>query len=302
MSDQDAAPSQVWTVGRLLGWTREYFAKKKVDEPRLAAEILLAAALSWKRIELYTRFNHVPDTARLDLFRESVKQAAAGVPISYLVGVKEFFSLEFEVSPAVLIPRPETEILVQQVVDYGRAGGEPAIDLLDVGTGSGCIVITVLKYLPRARAVATDVSSAVLEIAARNADRHDVGARIRFVQADRLALPPEVLPAEGFDVIVCNPPYVSADELEALDRTVREHEPTVALTDGADGLSFFRTLADEGAEVLKAEGAIFVEIADRQAVVVRELFAAAGRFEHVATYRDSNGLHERVLHFRRRAG
>ncbi len=294
-----ASAQQPWTINRLLDWTRQHFESHGLDEPRLAAEILLAHALGCKRIELYTRFDQVPAADPLASFRELVKQAARHTPISYLVGHKEFYSLSFAVEPAVLIPRPETEILVQRVIELARERVGETVRILDVGTGSGCITIALLKNLPTAEAVATDVVPAALVVAATNAERHGVADRIRLLEADRLDLPPDAVPTGGFDVLVCNPPYIAADEMAGLDANVRDHEPRAALTDEADGLSFYRSLADAGPGVLRAGGALFLEVGETQAAAVREIFAETPGWTHVATWKDTTGPHERVLRFDR---
>ena len=226
----------------------------------------------------------------------------SSVPIT-ASGVK---GLNSEVSPAVLIPRPETEILVEQVIDHARRSETKALRLLEIGTGSGCFAIAVLKHLEEATAVATDISSEALVLATRNGASLGVAERVRWVLADGLALPADVrgegVRGEGenegvFDVLVSNPPYVAAGEMEQLDATVREHEPAIALTDGADGLAFFRVFAEQAADWLKPSGVVFVEVGDTQASAVRELFASRG-WENTGTWKDTTGPHERVLRFR----
>lgn len=287
-----------WTVKRLLTWTTEYFDRHQLDEPRLAAEILLSRALECDRIALYTRFDRLPDPDQLARFRDHVKKASAHTPIAYLVGQKEFFSLIFAVSPAVLVPRPETEMLVQQAIEMGRAVGGP-IDILDVGVGSGCIAVTVAKNLPSSRVVATDISPEAIDVARTNAERHGVIDRIRFAQVDRLALPDELLPESGFDLIVSNPPYVGASEMASLPANVRDHEPRAALTDESDGLSYYRVFAEGAAQLLKPSGAILLEIADGQCDLVTRLFDATGDFLPDGVWRDVGGGPPRVLRFRR---
>ena len=183
------------------------------------------------------------------------------------------------------------------MIDYARRGDTKALRLLEIGTGSGCIAITILKHLGDAAAVATDVSPEALELAARNGDSLGVGERVRWVLADGLALPADV-GAEGlFDVLVSNPPYVAEGELEQLDANVRDHEPAVALTDGADGLAFYRLFAEQAADWLKPSGVVFVEVGDTQAQAVREMFASRG-WENTGTWKDTTGPHEGGLCFR----
>lgn len=301
MQPQPVERVEPWTVQRLLNWTKGHFAAKGVTEPRLAAEVLLAQALKCRRIDLYARFDRVPEPPQLDEFRGLVKQAANHVPISYLVGRKEFYSLEFVVTPAVLIPRPETELLVQQAIETVRAGGDREVTLLDLCTGSGCIAVALLRNLPKARAVASDISGEALAVAAENATRHGVTDRLTFQQADGLALADDCVPAGGFDLIACNPPYIAADEMAGLDANVRDHEPRLALTDGGDGLSFYRRLAEGAGRLLHPDGVLLVEIADGRAAEVRELFAG-GTWRASGAWRDTVAGHERVLRFARARG
>lgn len=315
-----------WTIGRLLSWTADYFDQQGVDDSRLSAEVLLAHVLACSRIDLYTRFNVTPDEETTQRFRRLVKRAADHEPIAYLVGQKEFFSLPFYVTPDVLIPRGETETLVECVIDYcrahdardtastprpaptGSAGDSRAVDrdrsgalgfptILDVGTGSGCIAIAILTQIEDATAVATDVSSAALAVAKRNAERHDVLARITFVEANRLTFSAGAIPDGRFDVLVSNPPYVSARDVPDLDSTVRDYEPHTALTDGHDGLSFYKTIARDASGILRPGGIVFVEIGDGQERAVRDTMTAGGVWEHRGSYRDAITEKPRVLSF-----
>ncbi len=297
---QQTEQQQPWTIARLLEWTQGHFARREVDEPRLAAEILLAHALGCKRIELYTRFDCVPEPPQLDQFRELVKRAAEQEPIAHLVGKKEFFSLEFNVTPDVLIPRPETELLVEKVIDYVRslAPEGTGLSILELGTGSGCIAVALLAHLPGLTVVATDVSPEAIVVAEANAAKHGVADRIRFFQVDGLDLPAEAIPDDGFPLIVSNPPYIREVEMCGLDRNVRDYEPRGALTDGGDGLSFYRLLASERVSaVLASGGQVFVEVGDDQSQEVAGIFADSGRFNHKGTYSDTTGPFDRVLQF-----
>lgn len=286
-----------WTIGRLLNWTTDYFVRREIADARLSGEILLAHAIDSRRIDLYTRFDQVPDPDAVARFRALIKRAAAREPVAYLVGEKEFFSLPFFVTPAVLIPRPETETLVEVVVHRCRQVGLDAPRLLDVGTGSGCITVSLLKTLPSATAVASDVSAAALNVAGKNAGRHGVADRIALVEADRLALPEEEIPSGGFDVIMSNPPYVSGDEMSGLDATVRNYEPHAALTDGQQGLSFYYGIAADAPRLLASGGAVVVEVADGKAQVVAETMCSKGAFEPAGAWKDRPGGPDRVLMF-----
>ncbi|MCB9851057.1 MAG: peptide chain release factor N(5)-glutamine methyltransferase [Phycisphaerales bacterium] len=298
MPETNATQSDTWTIQRLLTWTRTHFTNREVDEPRLSAEILLAKALGCKRIELYAWFDRVPEASQLDTFRDYVKRAANHEPISYLVGSKEFYSLEFEVTPAVLIPRPETEVVVQQTIETVRAAGKPDAVLLDWCTGSGCIAVSLLSNLPEVRIVATDISDEALAVAGRNAARHNVSDRLALVQADRLNLPSDCVPEGGFDFIVANPPYVPAHEVPELKSNVRDHEPGIALTDGEDGFTFYRLLAAEGQPFLKQGGCVLVEIADDGAEIVHKAFTDGGDWVADGVWRDTVVGGERAMRFR----
>lgn len=286
-----------WTIGRLLGWTTEHFGKHEIDEPRLTAEVLLAHALGCKRIELYARFEAVPEPDRVATFRDLVKRAAAHEPFAYLVGEKEFYSLRFEVTPDVLIPRPETETLVEVALDHCAKAGLDAPHLFDLGTGSGCIVIALLTQIKQATAVAGDVSPTALEVARRNAAAHGVDDRVEFVEADGFTRANAPGAPQMFDVIVSNPPYVAAEEMPTLAANVRDHEPHEALTDGADGLSFFRVFGEAAADHLKPGGVLICEIGDDPAARAVEAVTASGRLVHKKTLRDRVADKDRVVVF-----
>ena len=211
-----------WTVGRLLAWTCDYLTRHGVPDARLAAEVLLAHAAECRRIDLYARFEQIPAAEKIDRFRELVRRAAAHEPVAYLVGEKEFFSRPFRVTPDVLIPRPETETLVEATLDQWRKAGADQPRFLDVGAGSGCIAVTLLAEVAAATAVASDVAAAALEVARLNAERHRVADRLTLVTADRLDLPAAAVPPDGFDAVVSNPPYIGSADIERLDAAVRE--------------------------------------------------------------------------------
>lgn len=281
--------AQTWTVARLLAWTREFFERRGMDAPRLSAEILLAHALGCERIELYTRYERVPDEAARARFREHVRRAGEGEPIAYLIGYKEFFSLRFAVSPHVLIPRPETEMLVERTIAVVRGSEGRLRRILDVGTGSGCIAVSLARHLPDAEICASDVSPEALAVARENAERHAVGQRIELRQGDLLA---PWADAEPFDVIVSNPPYVATGEAESLEASVRDHEPHAALFAGPDGLALIRALIADAPGRLRPGGRLLIEIGHRHAGAVRGLLDAGG-WTGIVCYKDF-AQHERV--------
>ncbi|GIW98559.1 MAG: release factor glutamine methyltransferase [Pirellulaceae bacterium] len=251
--------SEPWTIGRLLTWTTDYLARHGSGSPRLDAEVLLAQALQCQRIDLYARYDQEPAEQPRSTFRELVKRRAAGTPVAYLVGHREFYSIDFEVTPDVLIPRPETEHLVVEAIDRLKtlAPRRPApCHVADIGTGSGCIAIALAKYVPQVRVTAVDVSDKALEVARRNVLRHDLQARVELVHSDLFT----GLPANRqFDIIVSNPPYVSAAEYEQLDRSVREFEPRLALLADHDGWGVIERLLDTASEYLAPDGFLLVE-------------------------------------------
>ncbi|MCH7814275.1 MAG: peptide chain release factor N(5)-glutamine methyltransferase, partial [Planctomycetes bacterium] len=295
MSAQPPPAAEVWTINRLLRWTTDYLTREGVDDPRLSAELLLAHALGCAKIDLYARFDRVPDDRQRTTLRELVRRAADHQPIAYLVGTKEFYSLAFEVTPDVLIPRPETEALVEQAITRCRRIEDDPIHLLDLGTGSGCIALTVLTQVDTVRAVGSDVSPEALAVAARNARRHEINGRLTLVQADRLDLPADCVPAGGFHLIVSNPPYVAEGQAESLPENVRRHEPSLALYAGPDGLSFYRTLHRDAPALLQPGGTVLVEIGAGQARAVQDTFEADDVFAHTGTWRDPTDPHYPVM-------
>ena len=250
--------SDAWNVLRLLQWTTAYLERHGSDSPRLDAEVLLAHVLCWPRIELYARYDYQPDEEQRATFRELVRRRAAGMPVAYLVGEKEFFSLPFQVSPAVLIPRPETEFVLTALLDLVKQRGQQQerLRIADVGTGSGCLAVCAARHLPQAQVTAIDVSSQALQIAEENARRHQVAERIRFVQGNLL----EPVAQERFHYVMSNPPYLTEAELAQAPVEVRQYEPAVALVAGATGTEVIAPLVEQAARCLFAQGALVCEI------------------------------------------
>jgi len=282
-----------WTVGRLLTWTATWLTERGSDTPRLDAEVLLAHVRSCQRILLYTAFDQVVPEAERARFRELVRRRGAGEPVAYLVGSREFFSLPLEVSSAVLVPRPETEGLVVRVLDLCRSAEAPRI--VDVGTGSGAVAIALAKNLPRAQVTATDLSAAALEVARANARRYGLAERIVFHEGDLLAAPAVAGP---WDVIVSNPPYVREDEVAALPRDVREHEPRGALVAGPRGVEVIERLAAQAADRLVPGGWLVLEAGPGVAAEVERILDGMSSLERAPTLKDLAGL-PRVFQARR---
>jgi release factor glutamine methyltransferase len=285
---------QPWTVGRLLDWTARYLAQKGAESPRLDTEVLLAHALGCKRIDLYTRHDEVASEGIRQRFKELIQERVKGCPVAYLVGRKEFYSLPLEVGRAVLIPRPDTETVVDECLRLAKEVAEPRV--LDVGTGSGCIAVAVAKYHKTAQVTATDVSPEALAVAARNAAAHGVAERIRFLEGDLFAPVPA---GEAFDFVLSNPPYIPHGDLAALPAGVRDYEPHRALDGGPDGFAVFDRLVAEAPALLKPGGYLIVEIGAPQERPARARIEAHGGYELGKTVFDSSG-HPRVLRARRR--
>ena len=246
---------QPWTIGRLLEWTSQFLAQKGSDSARLDTQLLLAHALGCTRTALYTRWDEEPPEPQRRRFKELVQQRVRGTPVAYLLGRKEFFSLEFEVGPAVLIPRPDTEWVVTECLRLAKGVESPRV--LDVGTGSGCLAVAVAHGHKGARVTAVDLSPEALAVASRNAARHGVAERVRFLEGDLFA---PLAPGERFDFVLSNPPYVPTGELPALAADVRDHEPRLALDGGPDGFAVFDRLVAQAPAHLAPGGHLIVEI------------------------------------------
>jgi release factor glutamine methyltransferase len=294
MPPEAASQPTVWTLQALLTWTTDFLAKKGISSPRLEAQVLLAHVLGCPRIELVARSMEVAADEDRAAFRELIRRRVDGWPVAYLTGVKEFYLLKFEVSPAVLVPRPETETLVLEALRLLKPLTVPAV--LDLGTGSGCIAVSLAHQKKDARVTAVDVSPDALEIARRNATTHGVIVRIDFRQGDLFGPVPE---GSAFDLVVSNPPYVTPAELAGLAPDVRDHEPRLALDGGPDGLAFYRRIAAGVGAYLKPGGWVLVEIGATQAEAVRGLFAERPELDVGPTLKDAAGL-PRVVGARRR--
>jgi release factor glutamine methyltransferase len=287
--------ADAWTVGRLLTWTTDFLKGKGAESPRLDAEVLLAHARGCQRIELYTAFEEEPSEAVRTAFRELVGKRAKGAPVAYLVGRREFFSLNFEVTPDVLIPRPETETLVVRAIDLAKTYG-PSPRIADVGTGSGIIAVTMAKRVNSSQLTAIDISSAALVVAQRNAERHGVSERIEFIESDLFTkVPAEV----KFDLVLSNPPYVSSNEMATLPADVRDFEPHLALDGGVNGTEIIERLVPQAAERLQSGGWLLMEVGATNAKLVENIVRANDAFELGGTLKDTAGL-PRVVQSKKR--
>lgn len=285
MSDTPEAPAaDVWTVRRVLEWTTQHLKKHGSGTPRLDAEILLAHARGCPRIALYTQFDDALSDAVRARMRELVQRRAQSEPVAYLVGHREFFSLDFQVTSDVLIPRPDTETLVMAALDAAKTMSQPKI--LDLCTGSGCVAIAVARNCPGAQVTATDLSPAALAVAQENVAKHKLEGRVQLSEGDLFAALAE---DSQFDVIVSNPPYIATAELESLAQDIRKYEPRQALDGGTEGLNILRRIIREASRHLVKGGRVFLEISPEQAVDVQHFFTETGQYAETGTVKDLTG-------------
>ena len=269
-----------------------------IENPRLDTEVLLRHVLGMDRAEFYLRIDEaIKPPAERQLW-ELLQRRARREPLAYITGHKEFWSLDFTVTPDVLIPRPETELLVEAALERTRSPLKSPLKILDIGTGSGAIAVCLAKELREAQLSAVDISSAALQVARANAERHGVANRIRFLHGDLFA--PLAEERERFDLIIANPPYVRSGDVAKLEPEIREWEPITALDGGAEGLDIYRRIVNESRSYLASEGHLLFEIGDVMAKAVGQILAHAGGFETDALLRDYAGK-DRVIATRKRS-
>jgi release factor glutamine methyltransferase len=261
-----------WTIREVLNWTRGYFKGAGIIQPRLEAEILLAHALEVDRLHLYLSPDKPLTEDERSRFRGFVVRRKAGEPLQHLIGEVSFFGLTFKVRRDALIPRPETEELLDRTLKL--VPREEPCRCLDLGTGSGVIAVCLARYLPAAEVTAVDVSGEALALAAENAESNGVADRIRFVESDWFSA------VDGqFDLIVSNPPYVATEDLSSLAGEVKDHEPRVALDGGREGLERIRDLLAQAGEHLSTGGRVLLEIGHGQGDRIKRLMEEAGMGE-----------------------
>lgn len=283
--------NKIWTIGALLQWTQQFFAGKGIDSPRLDAEILLAHVLHKERIYLYAHYDEPMNPQELAAYRELVKKRANRYSVAHILGTQPFMGLDFKVSEDVLIPRPETEMLVETVVTAAE-GTAPVI--IDIGTGSGAIVLSLLHYLPQAMGTGVDISTKALAIAAENGRSLGLDDRVTWIESDLFTQ----VPPCTCDWLVSNPPYLTQGDMEQLQPEVR-HDPALALYGGDDGLDFYRRIATDSPAYVKVGGHCAVEIGAGQADDVTAIFCRHGAYDHEQTVKDYGGI-DRVLVFSRK--
>jgi release factor glutamine methyltransferase len=279
-----ANQQETWTILKILTWTKEYLAQKGVENARLESEWLLCAALGLDRVGLYVNFDKPLTQAELADYRGMVTRRAKREPLQYILGSQEFMGLEFEVSAAVLIPRHDTELLVEEALRRSPATAR----ILDIGVGSGCIAVALAKALPQADVIGVDKSPEALVLAQKNGGKHDV--RLTLFEGSLF----EPFPNQTFDLIVSNPPYIPTADLETLQPEVRDYEPSQALDGGPDGLDFYRLIIPAAPEYLAPGGWLLFEVGIAEAEPVAKLFTLNKRFTELFTAKDANGI-DRVV-------
>ncbi len=253
---------QTWTVKRILEWTSAFFERKNVDAPRLSAELLLAHVLKVPRLKLYTDYDRPLIESELLSFREFVRRAGEHEPIAYLTEQAHFFDLELDIKPGVLIPRPDTETLVETLLGFCRhTPGMESPRVLDLCTGSGCIAAAVAKHLPTATVVAVDIDPLAIEVARANLSKLKLDGRVTVLQGDLYEPLTSLIECAPFHLILSNPPYIRTGDIATLDRNVKDFEPHRALDGGPDGLAFHRRILAGTRERLLPGGRVMLEIA-----------------------------------------
>lgn len=276
-----------WTTIKLLTWMEQYFKDKGIDSPQLSAQLLLSHVLNKTRLELYLNHEKPVPQEKLDQLRALVKQAGQHKPIAYLTGSTCFYSMDFIVDTNTLIPRPETEMLVEKAVDFlrTRQGQQYALDLC---TGSGCIACAVAKNFKDVKLIATDICEDALNIADKNVNLHKLNDKIHLLQGSLFEPVIEQLDESRFDLIISNPPYVSESEYQELDANVKDYEPSKALLAGVDGLDIYKSIAELVGSFLKDDGLLLMEIGYRQGSSVKEILQDTGLFELIRVEKDFN--------------
>ncbi len=292
------SPSPGKSVFDLILWTEERLRECRVEEPRREALFMLSHLMGVKPAELLRRFTHRVNGSKVDVLQEWIERRARHEPLQYILGETEFWGLSFMVDPSVLIPRPETEHLVEEAIRLLRTM-QPGQELLvcDLCTGCGCIAISIAKEVPSARLIATDISPQALHIAFKNAELNRVEDRIRFIEGDLFT--PLSGYKEAFCLITSNPPYVRRDELNGLQPEVRLYEPHIALDGGSEGLSFISTIVEQAPYYLKQGGHLILEIGHGQKEKVLEMFERSDEFTDVRVRKDYSGT-DRVITARRK--
>ena len=281
-----------WTILKLIKWTTDFFTEKGIDTPRLDSEVLLAHSLKMDRTHLYMNFDKPLNENELAAFRELIKRRANHEPVQYITGHQEFWSMEFKVSPSVLIPRPETELLVEEGSNALKKSfpENNSLDILDIGTGSGALTAALAKEVSGSHVTGVDISPDAISLARENVETNGLSSSVTILEGDLFN------PVEGklFHLIVSNPPYIPKGDLEGLQPEVSKFEPLSALDGGEDGLDYYRTIIPEAPKHLISDGWLMVEHGEGQSEAIIELFNQSGQFEKVTALKDLAGIYRVV--------
>jgi release factor glutamine methyltransferase len=278
------------TVLEAINLSTEFLQKKNIQSPRTNAELLLASALKCKRLELYLSFDRPLKQNELNIYRKLIKRRSNFEPLQYITGSVEFYGLAFKVTPAVLIPRPETEILVEIILDEFKK--KERLSILDIGCGSGIIGISLAVNLLSASIFCTDISEDAINLAKENAEKHDVISTITFLKHNILSQQIDFI--QEADAIVSNPPYVSKNDFGSLQKEIRNFEPRYAVTDESDGYTFFRTISSKVAKILKTGGKLFFEVSEGHSSMVKKILSQNG-FVEITIIKDYQNI-DRVIY------
>lgn len=283
------------TILELLNWSTHCLRDHQIENPRLNAELLLARSLNLSREGLYTRLQDPSGEEEKENFERLIKKRLSGEPLQYLLGHQEFWSIDFKVDPRVLIPRPETELLVEQSLSIlSENFSRRTLYVLDIGTGSGAIAISLAKEKKDLFIVATDISGEALLLARENARSAGVLHRIELVKGDLFNPVRLMQDREPFDLILSNPPYILRSQIQNLAREVKDYEPQVALNGGEDGMEFYRSIVSQGPSYLRKGGWLLLEVGENQGEKVSGLIEREGSFGRPERIKDPSGI-ERVV-------
>jgi release factor glutamine methyltransferase len=295
MSNDDQTPTHPWTILKTLQWTTDYFKRQGIENGRSTAEVLMTHCLQCERIDLYLRHDQPLQENELARFKALIQRRGQREPDAYITGQKEFWSLPFKVTPAVLIPRPETECLVEAALE--RFPGDDAIHVLELGTGSGAISVVLAHERPHWHIRASDISTAALGVARQNARRILHTEQIEFFNGSWFE--PFQGDKGGFDLVISNPPYIRAGDLIELEPEVRLFEPVAALDGGEDGLACLRHIIRSAPDYLKPSGWLILEMGYDQGMAVEDIGRQQGAYQMVEVAKDYSGL-DRVALFQRK--
>lgn len=298
MRNSAASSGDDWTIIKLLGWTTSYFASHAIESPRAGAEILLAHVLNLRRVDLYLRYDQPLTQTELDRYKTLIRRRVRREPVAYITGCREFWSMNLTVSGDVLIPRPETECLVEQVLaELPTEDTAEPLHILELGTGSGAIIVALAASLCRSVCFASDVSERSVRVARENADRHGLDGRVHFFCGDWTR---PLRFNRIFDAIVSNPPYIPSGQIKTLEPEIHLYEPLRALDGGEDGLASVRRLITQAHRFLRPGGCLLLEIGHDQQEAVRQIAATAGQYEDPLFTKDYAG-YNRVVRMRKKA-